>query len=150
MVFRDRFYRSKPIACSRPHTNDRKATTALLVLSFACCFASANLNSARLSCLFGHYCGSSSALLSYHTPGRQNRILSSFTPVLEPQFEFQWRAVAKMSGTITPVESAETPTFCPSADEQTVISQVLSRYSSHRSSPYTIPNGPHRVKFSDR
>lgn len=33
-----------------------------------------------------------------------------------------------MSGTITPPESAETPTFCPSSDEQSVIAAVISRH----------------------
>ncbi|CDJ51697.1 uracil phosphoribosyltransferase, putative [Eimeria brunetti] len=33
-----------------------------------------------------------------------------------------------MSGAVSPTDSAETPTFCPSQEEQSVISRVLAKH----------------------
>ena len=52
----------------------------------------------------------------------------AFSSATHPEFQRKPSSESKkMSGTITPPESAETPTFCPSSDEQSVIASVTSR-----------------------
>lgn len=129
------FLRSSPAhsgVCSAhsawPHTKPRKLLTSFIGLSVSfSLFFSGNLplNSFALSspCHPPSPTHSTSAFLLH----RQRNFVGSTARTSPFALKFSQRNFLKMSGSISPTDSAETPTFSPSQEEQSVISRVLAK-----------------------